>query len=328
LSRPTHDAAISSSQATAEILDRCPLCERSDSRRLRVPGRWIGLDVFGSLDGTLGVVRCNACQLVYANPRPSQNTLAEFYRRDDYGFHDSAGSAATGARADFFLQRVLECLPAGAPRTLLDYGAGGGGFLQHACKRGWAVRGFEPAARGLATCRRAGLNATDRLEDLPSSSFGVVTLHHVVEHLSNATDVLRQIRRLLTPDGRLYVEVPNAHSLRARLALPYLSQRFQVDERYRAFPIHLLYYSPQTLGRQLVKAGWIVEKMFTIGLGVDEFVIRHQRVPALVDRPTLPPKASDKRPTSRRRWRHALRDRFLDACLGENLGAIAYVSRG
>jgi SAM-dependent methyltransferase len=219
-------------EATVETAEHCPLCEARGAQRLPVPGRWVGAEVFSPLAGTIGLVRCNACRLVYVNPRPPRSMLAAFYGREDYAFHDGDGSDATGGRADFFLQRVLDRLPASAPRTLLDYGAGGGGFLQHARKRGWVVSGFEPAPRGVASCRRAGLDVTDRLEDLPSSAFGVITVHHVVEHLSNPTEALRQIRRLLTPDGRLYVEVPNARSLRARLALPFLSQRLPVDERY------------------------------------------------------------------------------------------------
>lgn len=310
-------------EPTAQIVAQCPLCDSTDSRALPVPGRWIGREVFAALEGTLGLVRCGVCRLVYANPRPSDRTLATFYDREDYSFHDSEGSAATGARADFFLQRILRHLPANAPRTLLDYGAGGGGFLRHARKRGWSVRGFEPAGRGVASCRGAGLDVTDRLDEVPSGEFGVITLHHVVEHLPNPTAVLREVRRLLAPEGRLYVEVPNARSLRARLALPLLSRHLSVDERYRAYPIHLLYYAPQTLAQQLVKAGWTVEHMFTIGFGVDELVIPRERAPEQAMQSSEELAAGRGASSSRQRWRHTLRDRFLDACLGENLGAIA-----
>jgi 2-polyprenyl-3-methyl-5-hydroxy-6-metoxy-1,4-benzoquinol methylase len=293
---------------------------------LPVPSRWIGREVFAPLAETLGLVRCNACRLVYVNPRPSDRTLAAFYDRDDYGFHGGDASAASGARADFFLQRILRHLPPTAPRTLLDYGAGGGGFLKHARERGWQVRGFEPARRGIASCRAAGLDVTDCLDDLPSAEFGVITVHHVLEHVPNPGDVLRQMRRLLAADGRLYVEVPNARSLRAHLSFPLLSRHFPIDERYRAYPIHLLYYSPQTLQQQLAKAGWSVEHLFTIGLGIDELVARDTCEAEQPARPTDGVIASNTALPARRRLRHALRDCFLDACLGENLGAVARIA--
>jgi SAM-dependent methyltransferase len=309
----------------AEAVASCPLCGAGAFRRLSVPRRWTGGDFFEPLKGRLALVECRACRLVYTNPRPSSSTLAAFYNRDDYEFHDSAGTAATGSRADFFLERVLRHLPSHAPRTLLDFGAGGGGFLHHAKRRGFAVTAYEPSPRGLASCLAGGLDATDRLDDLPSSAFGVVTLHHVVEHLRNPTDTLRTVRRFLAPGGRLYVEVPNAHSLRARLALPFLSRHFAIDERHRAYPIHLFYYSPQTLRQQLIRSGWSVAAMFTVGLGIDELILRNQPEPQFGGRAShvaaVPHGAR-----SRTRWRRALRDGFLDACLGENLGAIARVN--
>jgi 2-polyprenyl-3-methyl-5-hydroxy-6-metoxy-1,4-benzoquinol methylase len=101
---------------------------------------------------------------------------------------------------------------------LLDYGAGGGSFLLDARSRGWDVRGFEPGRRGVQTCCGAGLDVTDDLSELPSGAFGVVTMHHVLEHIADPAVALRDVRRLLAPGGRLFVEVPNARSLRARLS--------------------------------------------------------------------------------------------------------------
>jgi SAM-dependent methyltransferase len=192
----------------------------------------------------------------------------------------------------------------------------------HARAHSWETWGFEPGRRGLDTCRAAGLEVTDQIEKLPSGYFGLVTLHHVFEHLANPAESLDGIQRLLAPDGRLFVEVPNAGSLRARLALSILSQRLGVDERYRAFPIHLMYYVSQTLQEMLVKGGWSVDAMFTLGLGLDEFVIRPERS-AL--RKTEPGEGIMARPLPRRRFRHALRDAFLSLGLGENLAVIAHL---
>jgi SAM-dependent methyltransferase len=250
--------------------------------------------------------------------------LSAFYSGDTYPCHDATGSASAGAKADFILERIAEYLPPEGPRTALDYGAGGGGFLSHIRNRGWKVRGFEPGKRGLESCRQAGLEVTDKLEDLSPGDFGLVTLHHVFEHLPNPTKVLDGVRRLLARDGRLYIEVPNARSLRARLAIPFLSRRFRIDERYRAYPIHLMYYSDRTLRAMLGKAGWTVEMTFTIGLGLGEFFIYPESTHKGTTRAgetgrVLPP--------PKRRLRYILRDAFLSLGIGENLAAIAYPNR-
>ncbi|MDG1894377.1 MAG: class I SAM-dependent methyltransferase [Fuerstiella sp.] len=135
-----------------------------------------------------------------------------------------------------------------------------------------------PASGVWSPADQRGLEVTDKLTELPSGAFGLITLHAVFEHLANPTEVLDEIRRFLAPDGRLYIEVPNVRALRARLAIPLLSRRFGVDERYRAYPIHLMYYSECTLRKMLEKAGWVVEKSFTLGLGMDEFFTSSSRV--------------------------------------------------
>ena len=303
-----------------DIIDTCYLCEGRSFQPVPTPGRWIGTEVFGSLDKHLRLMRCDGCGLVFVNPRPSFENMNKFYSGDTYTCHEVAGSASTGSRADFLLNWIDKHLPPNTPKTLLDYGAGGGGFMLHARKRGWEVQGFEPGRRGLETCRAACLVATDHVEELPLGYFGLITLHHVLEHVANPVEVLGRIRKLLTPNGRLFVAVPNAHSLRARLALPALSKKFNVDERYRAFPIHLTYYDDKTLKRMLVKAGWAVDATFTIGIGLDEFFIRSE--------PATSPKVDSKNSVARRSFpkhklRHMVRDAFLNLGLGENLAVIA-----
>jgi hypothetical protein len=49
-----------------------------------------------------------------------------------------------------------------------------------------------------------------------------------------------------------------------------LSSRFGFDERHRAFPIHLSYFTAASMAVLLQRAGWNVDRMFTAGLGIDE----------------------------------------------------------
>ena len=180
-----------------------------------------------------------------------------------------------------------------------------------------------PASGVWSPADQRGLEVTDKLTELPSGAFGLITLHAVFEHLANPTEVLDEIRRFLAPDGRLYIEVPNVRALRARLAIPLLSRRFGVDERYRAYPIHLMYYSECTLRKMLEKAGWVVEKSFTLGLGMDEFFTSS----ATSHKQThLAGGSRGDVPSGKRRLRHYLRDVFLGLGLGENLAVIAHPS--
>jgi 2-polyprenyl-3-methyl-5-hydroxy-6-metoxy-1,4-benzoquinol methylase len=151
-------------------------------------------------------------------------------RQDCHAPNEHAG---TRTEASFLLDRIERALP--VPGRLLDFCAGGGWLLQSARERGWQVVGYDVGSRSLAACRARGLEVTDRLETLPRGAFDAIVLHHVLEHLSEPAQMLLELCRLLSARGKLFIEVPNVQSLRARLSLPVLSRYASIDERYRAF---------------------------------------------------------------------------------------------
>lgn len=310
-------------------LTECPVCGGTRFSVLPTPGRWIGPEVFESLHGRIGLMDCRDCGLAFVNPRPSSEKLFDFYSGNTYDCHETSGSSSAGGTADFLMSRILPHMPDAAPRSVLDYGAGGGGFLLRMRELGWQTKGLEPGQRGLAACREAGLDVTDRIEELELSSYGLVTFHHVFEHLEHPREVLETVRRVLAPEGRLFIEVPNQDSLRAQLALPILSRNTRVDERFRAYPIHLAYYNARTLGQVLAKHGWQVDATFTVGMGLDEYLIRehgtHQdgEPAAVAAHASGGPQEAAAPPVPSRRFRHRIRDAYLGQGFGENLAVVA-----
>src|ERR1019366_8872591 len=133
--------------------------------------------------------------------------------------------------------------------------------------------------------------------------------------------------RLLHADGRLFIEVPNARSLRARLALPLLSRAGWFDERYRAFPIHLWYFTASSLRRALEQQGFSVEAEFTSGMGVEELIRRDVHVPHRAE-PEKSPTTSPSTPRRRGPLKSAIRGAILDSALGESLCIVARAHRG
>ena len=294
---------------------QCSLCGSSAIKTLKTPDHWIGPEVFADLEGKIGLAKCKDCGFVFVNPKPSPERLEAFYSGITYECHKADGTALAGSKSDFLLDRLEAVVPAGS-RRLLDFGCGGGAFLDRARSRGWSVRGFEPGARGRATCHARGLDVVGDLAEVPSASADLVTFHHVFEHLLDHEAALASVRRLLAPGGRVFIEVPNAASLRARLAAPALTRPLNLDERYRAFPIHLSYFNAKTFLRTLEKSGFNVQSHFTVGLGLDELRNRPE--------PSAPPPA---RGVGTRRkaglLRKIVKGMILGPGLGENLCAIA-----
>ena len=73
-------------------------------------------------------------------------------------------------------------------KTLLDVGCGTGSFICHANKRLWNVTGIEPNLKARSNCDpdiKSFVFDTKELDRLSKSSFDVITLWHVMEHIYN-----------------------------------------------------------------------------------------------------------------------------------------------
>jgi SAM-dependent methyltransferase len=296
-----------------EVVHCCYLCRCTTLAPLRVPHQWIGEDgVFNGLRTQLGLSRCKNCGLIFTNPRPAAHHLERFYGGENYSCHTTEGSSSTGKKAAALLKFISARSPQPS-KTLLDVGCGSGAFMAAAQKAGWQVSGMEPGERGRESCAKLGFNVATSLESLTGKQFGVITLIHVLEHLPDPIKILSFLSSLLTSNGILIVEVPNAHSLRARLATDFVrSHTTRIDERYRAFPIHMMYYTHSTLSNVMERAGYNVKQSFTTGMGLDEYFITP---PAPGNSGSLKSRPRNGRSSIR----SFVRDSFLRAGLGENL---------
>ncbi|MAG34699.1 MAG: hypothetical protein CL878_00395 [Dehalococcoidia bacterium] len=107
-------------------------------------------------------------------------------------------------------------------RTIVDVGCGGGGLAAALAVHNARVHGLEldPERIGIASrrARREGVRVTLTNGDalampLRNHSIDVVVCNDVIEHVGDAITCLREARRVLRPEGLLYLAVPNRWSL-------------------------------------------------------------------------------------------------------------------
>jgi 2-polyprenyl-3-methyl-5-hydroxy-6-metoxy-1,4-benzoquinol methylase len=300
----------------AETLGVCPLCSGVSFRRLPTPGHWIGQESFSSGADAFGLCRCEKCSLTFVNPRPTSTLLDAFYNCDSYVCHEPEGGSFQTAHF------LLECVARYGPyqgKRFLDFGCGGGFLLRAALHDKWSAFGYDVGKRALDSCNAQGLAVTGNMDEFASSSFDVVLLNHVFEHLAEPKKVLSRCQRVLDATGKLFVVVPNLAGMRAKLSFPLLSRHFGVDERHRAFPIHLFYFTPRTLTQTLEQNGFRVTAMETFGLGLDEFFNRPDQHIAKSSNSDMRSPAA----RHRRALREIVKKKFFGAGLGENLIAVA-----
>jgi SAM-dependent methyltransferase len=162
-------------------------------------------------------VRCRACGLLQQSPLPED--VAPFYGA--YPLHEPKSNLYATLRWLVMSPIYYDARQHPAGTALLDYGCGDGGYLEAVGGRGFRLLGYEPdAGQAARLSERLGIPVHAELETLLASHSGtldVVTLHMVLEHLTDPDEALATARHLLKPGGTLYLVVPHVDSLEARL---------------------------------------------------------------------------------------------------------------
>ena len=186
--------------------------------------------------------------LLYTYPKPTLSALSSYYPETNYISH-------TNQRRSLFdvlyhvvryvsVKRKLRLLKPFQTKegTLLDVGAGTGYFLRAAKNSGWDVTGIEPntSARTLANSKEPNtVFDSQALQKLAHHSFDIITLWHVLEHLPNLDADLKLFQKLLKPNGRIIIAVPNFKSFDALYFKDYWAA-YDV-------PRHLWHFSQQSI---------------------------------------------------------------------------------
>lgn len=186
-----------------------------------------------------------AYDLLLTDPIPPKEILGNYYQSENYISH-------TDGKRNLF-ERLYQGVKKIALRkkvdllfkqnntvgSLLDIGCGTGDFLVEAKKRGWTTTGFEPNDKASELAIKKGITMAKQLSDLPDHSFDVITLWHVLEHIPNLEEQIIALRRLLKPEGKLILAVPNYKSYDA----------LYYKEYWAAFdvPRHIWHFSQKSI---------------------------------------------------------------------------------
>lgn len=109
------------------------------------------------------------------------------------------------------MHEILRSLGAGA--RVLDLGCYDGSFGSEACPGAQVIRldrVSHPAVSGFVQADAARL-------PFPSASFHAVVANHCLEHMDDVDGVLREIGRVLCPNGALFVSVPDGSTWTDRI---------------------------------------------------------------------------------------------------------------
>lgn len=280
---------VSSAGTASYARDRqpadCPLCQRPGASH-----EFTSRDRAHGIAGVFAIHHCAGCNAYFIQPWLDAECLSRYYPEDygrfrhgeslkkksyqgwqrfilenHYGYPGRAGSSPNvfSRLAAAFCVRFTakDVLPYHGGGKILDVGCGGGGYLYRLKQWGWQTYGVEPSATGAQQARKLGLDVRQgMLEEagFAGAFFDVVRMSNVLEHLPNPKRTLEEIRRILKPDGLVYLTVPNTSGLGFRL--------FRENWYALETPRHVISYSPKTLQLLAHASGFeVLRQDFTAG---------------------------------------------------------------
>ena len=199
---------------------------------------------------------CDKCSFLFFNPQPSDEVLAQIYDADYFLSCDSDRPAESRTElkkgtAELYLDTLKKYA---GPLTgrLLEIGCGQGEFLTLAREAGFEVTGVEFSMDAVERankklgdkCVRCGTLEEQKFQDY---AFDVIVLFDVIEHVRRPLETLHEIKRLIKPDGVIFLVTPSLDSWSASL----------MKNEWVEFKIeHLSYFNTRTMELALHKAGF------------------------------------------------------------------------
>jgi SAM-dependent methyltransferase len=252
--------------AASAAVRPCPQCAGLVVQTIH-EGRFV-LPAGHPLEPVVRVVACELCGFCFNDTPCSQEAYDRYYREiskyADPRLSSGAGASPEDTRRLAQTAGVIRDFAGSAPASVLDIGCGAGGLLDSLAAVGFtSLAGMDPAPPCAAeVARRGHRGIVGTLDDHPlggEQSFGGIVLSHVLEHVRDVQAALASVRRLVAPDGWLYVEVPDAARYGECLIAPF--QDFNLE--------HINHFSAGSLRNTLATQGWHVaqEGAKTMALG-------------------------------------------------------------
>jgi SAM-dependent methyltransferase len=237
----------------------CPLCGSS----AETPA-FRARDYEHAVAGEWQISRCGECDLYFQSPMPRSEELPGFYP-PSYSAYNSNTVISALFRLVYWLDARRVASLIGPQGSILDVGCGNGSALGKMRELGaWSLSGLELDSGAVRAARARGLDVRqgDVLSsDFPPSSFDLIRMGHVIEHVLDPKATVARIYSLLRPGGVFFGETPNTECADFRLFGRYWGALH--------VPRHLTFFNRKNLRELLEQVGFrdvsITPRLRTVG---------------------------------------------------------------
>lgn len=159
------------------------------------------------------------------------------------------------------VKAIRELMDHNSINSILDFGCGNGEMLE-VFRQNFEIEimGLEPENIARVQAEKRGFKVLNSISEFEKNSqkFDLITLFHVVEHLYEPSEILNELRNILSTDGILLIETPNSQDA---LITVYESDAFR---NFTYWSHHPYLYSNKSLEILLNSAGF--EILFNTGV--------------------------------------------------------------
>jgi SAM-dependent methyltransferase len=192
--------------------NNCPICNKN------IFTNFIECKDYTVSKENFTIMSCNSCSFKFTSPRPEDKDLANYYKSEDYISHSNTNKGLVSklykSIRNYTLQSKLKLITKYVSRgTILDYGCGTGMFLKVCQEAGWKSYGVEPDNGAREMSLKMSLETfSDKKaleESIGKEKFDIITLWHVLEHVTDLEETLIFFKENLNTNGALIIAVPN-----------------------------------------------------------------------------------------------------------------------
>jgi SAM-dependent methyltransferase len=219
------------------------------------------------------IVICKNCGLIYQTPRMNYAAAEDFYRylyRDLY-----ETSTIQGLFEEQFIRgkeivNFIRKNSGKVPQKIVEIGCGAGGILKAFKYAGSQAFGVDFDKKYIDYGIDQGLNlGIGGVNEVAEGSADIVILSHVLEHFSNIQQELNSVKKIMTPNGYLYIELPGIFNL----------GQYSYDFLKSIQNAHNYYFTLGTLEQVLNRYGWeLVAGTENIASLFNYTGIKHERI--------------------------------------------------
>lgn len=207
------------------------------------------------------IVKCCDCGFIYLNPRPTETSMSKYYDIEEYHPHKLSSESLFDNIYEKIRQininskrKLIEKLKP-LKGSLLDIGCGTGEFIHHMHNQHWIVKGMETASEARNTATQNEIKIYENL-NIIDDRFDIISMWHTLEHIHDINGLMKNIHRLLNPDGFLLIAVPNIESVDSKY---YKSHWVALDT-----PRHLYHFRPEDIYSLFTNYDFKLKKMNNI----------------------------------------------------------------